>query len=95
MTYLSDVQAGGGTVFPVIGVNSAATRGSALFWLNLNNGNLFENLLTIHGGCPVLVGSKWILNKGIRANDQALRQKCSLTKSNTLSNDLFSQFRYY
>ena len=44
-------------------------------------------------GCPVLVGSKWILNKWIRANDQGLMQKCLLTKTKTKSNDLFTQFR--
>ena len=50
MAYLSDVQAGGGTVFPAIGVKSAAKKGSALFWLNLDDGNMNQNLATVHGG---------------------------------------------
>ena len=30
------------------------------------------------GGCPVLVGSKWITNKWIHSNDQFLKFPCGL-----------------
>merc|ERR1739838_850816 len=29
-----------------------------------------------HGGCPVMVGSKWITNKWIRANSQMWKRPC-------------------
>ena len=39
MIYLSDVEAGGRTVFPTIGVSVPPEAGSALFWFNLDSGS--------------------------------------------------------
>lgn len=60
--YLSDVEAGGATVFPKIGVQVKPKRGTAAFWYNLRkSGDGDTN--TMHAACPVLSGTKWIGNK--------------------------------
>lgn len=79
MGYLSDVDYGGKTVFPSTGVTSQPKKGNLIVWWNTkSDGN--QDSLTLHGGCPVLIGSKWITNKWIGSNDQFRTYPCSLQK---------------
>lgn len=75
MVYMSDVEAGGATTFPSTGVRFEARKGSAGFWLNLKPSGMKDHL-TYHGGCPVLVGNKWITNLWVGYLDQFLQWPC-------------------
>ena len=75
--YLEEIKQenGGGTVFPDLGIAAFPTKGSALFWFNLDkNGMMYQE--SIHAGCPVLYGSKWISNHWFRENAQMLKRPC-------------------
>ncbi|KAF4117672.1 hypothetical protein G5714_002225 [Onychostoma macrolepis] len=80
LIYMSDVEIGGSTVFPKVGVSLKPKQGSAVFWYNLRkNGNV--DLNTEHAGCPVFRGNKWVANKWIHEFGQEFRRPCSLSYS--------------
>ena len=79
MGWLEDVEVGGATAFADPGneVLVWPTRGSAAFWFNLDRKG-FRDQRLLHGGCPIIKGSKWILNKWIFYFDQLKKFPCGL-----------------
>ena len=90
MAYLNDVEAGGSTAFPLLGIASQVAKSDAVFWINLKSSGRLHPL-TSHSGCPVIVGSKWITNKWINYFDQYEKFPCSLSKSK----DTFDSLHVY
>lgn len=76
LTYMSDIEAGGATVFPNVGLKLFPKKGTAAFWYNLyrNGDGIYK---TRHAACPVLVGVKWVANKWIHERGQEYRRQCS------------------
>jgi len=72
--YLSDA-VGGSTVFLNLGLTVTPTKGSALFWNNLDKfGNSDDR--SLHGGCPVALGLKWTSSKWIGEGAQIWKRPC-------------------
>ncbi|TRY89413.1 hypothetical protein DNTS_010815, partial [Danionella cerebrum] len=77
MIYLSSVEAGGFTAFIYSNFSVPATENSALFWWNLHK-NGQGNVDTLHAGCPVIAGDKWVANKWVHEYGQEFTRRCSL-----------------
>ena len=80
MSYLSDVDAGGSTVFVNLNIQVKPKRNSAIFWFNLKR-NGEGDLRTRHAACPVLAGTKWVANKWIHERGQEFVYPCGATEN--------------
>ena len=69
--YLFSISGSEGTIMP--------EKGAAAFWYDLNSQN-HRDYTTKHGGCPVLKGSKWILNKWMYSFDNFAKFPCNIIK---------------
>ncbi|NWH88553.1 P4HA3 hydroxylase, partial [Aegithalos caudatus] len=76
MIYLSAVEAGGSTAFIYANFSVPVVKNAALFWWNLRRNGKGDGD-TLHAGCPVLAGDKWVANKWIHEHGQEFRRPCS------------------
>jgi prolyl 4-hydroxylase len=63
--YLNEVEEGGTTIFPELGLEVVPKKGSAVYFEYTNSQNQLDRL-TLHGGSPVTRGEKWIVTKWMR-----------------------------
>ncbi|KAL8191323.1 UNVERIFIED_CONTAM: Prolyl 4-hydroxylase subunit alpha-3 [Gekko kuhli] len=75
MVYLSSVEAGGSTAFIYANFSVPVVKNAALFWWNLHRNGEGDGD-TLHAGCPVLAGDKWVANKWIHEYGQEFRRPC-------------------
>ncbi len=76
MTYLTDVELGGRTVFPQLGLSVKPEAGSTLYWFSIGPHDNIDSR-ALHLGCPVLFGNKWIANKWVKWIAQQRKLPCS------------------
>ncbi|MCM3586619.1 2OG-Fe(II) oxygenase [Mesobacillus maritimus] len=63
--YLSDVEEGGETYFPKLGLSVSPQKGMAVYFEYFYNNETLNNL-TLHGGAPVVIGDKWAATQWMR-----------------------------
>ena len=68
--YLSDVEEGGGTNFPVLNITVQPKRGKALLWPStFNDAPMKKDARTDHAAMPVIKGQKYAANAWIHQYD--------------------------
>lgn len=65
IAYLNDIEAGGETTFPKIGLSVTPQRGNAVYFEYCNSKHQVDHL-SLHAGAPVISGEKWVLTKWMR-----------------------------
>ncbi|XP_032075579.1 prolyl 4-hydroxylase subunit alpha-3 [Thamnophis elegans] len=75
MVYLTSVEAGGSTAFIYANLSVPVIKNAALFWWNLRRNGEGDDA-TLHAGCPVLAGEKWVANKWFHEHGQEFHRRC-------------------
>lgn len=65
MMFLNDVEAGGQTAFPHADLKVTPRKGNLLAWNNLDEAGE-PNVYSLHQGCPVEAGVKYVITKWYR-----------------------------
>lgn len=66
--YLSDVESGGETVFPVERIRVKPVKGDALIFFNCTPDGK-EDPRSLHGSTPTVIGEKWVAVKWLREGE--------------------------
>ena len=66
LAYLNDVEEGGGTGFPNLGVEIEAKKGDVLVFHNTPPDSNKIHPKSLHAGLPVIAGEKWAINLWFR-----------------------------
>ena len=85
MGWFQETDAEGGTAFCARNYEGVLKpkAGDAAFWISLSSSHSVD-VRTVHGGCPVLKGSKWIMNKWIYSFDQWKKWPCTTVPDTTI-----------
>jgi len=74
LLYLNNVEEGGGTVFPKLGITVPPKKGRMIIFKNIDEENPnFPMYDSLHGGLPVKKGNKWACNFWFHENAVSLR----------------------
>ena len=87
MGYLTEVGAGGNTVFPFVGAFSKPVKHAVVVWWNMDRAGGYD-VLSRHAGCPVISGNKWIANKWISMYSQMFKKPCPAYSKQQMGNIL-------
>jgi len=78
VSQLTDVEAGGRTAFPLIGVGVNPQAGSGLLWYNFDE-NIIRDDKMIHGACPLILGGpKWGRTGNMTLKENAILKVCNI-----------------
>ena len=70
MVYISDVDDGGETWFPKLGLRAKPREGDLLLWYHCDSGSGKVNPFSVHEGSPVKAGRKFIMNRFMHGDDR-------------------------
>lgn len=68
LMYLSEVEEGGETTFPTVGIDVKPERGNGVLFYSVYS-NAQPNPDSLHGSIPVIRGEKWVATKWLRQRE--------------------------